>query len=266
MGLLFVRMGQAFHRNDPDLVEHVARRSGRRQRVSARLRARLAPASTWTAAVRVARRRGVEHRAGRMGGAPRTSPVDSGRMPSRGQDGRRGEHPQRARRAGSVRLAGRSHARHPGFTFAARAARSRVRDPRPSTTSADATARSCRWSSKSCRAHRRSRSPFRFRRRPSSRNAAIDFSSGPRLTTPSTTGAPSSGWDGVAFTRAFRKETGLSFGEWRQQACMLVSLPRLAAGDAVTTIALDLGYESPAAFTTMFQADHWRRAQPLSTP
>jgi len=56
-----------------------------------------------------------------------------------------------------------------------------------------------------------------------------------------------------AFTRAFRKQTGLSFRAWRQQACLLVALPRLAAGEAVTTIALDLGYESPAAFTTMFK-------------
>ncbi|QNQ08463.1 AraC family transcriptional regulator [Sphingomonas alpina] len=56
-----------------------------------------------------------------------------------------------------------------------------------------------------------------------------------------------------AFTRAFRRETGLSFGAWRQQACLLIALPRLAAGEAVTTIALDLGYESPAAFTTMFK-------------
>lgn len=54
-----------------------------------------------------------------------------------------------------------------------------------------------------------------------------------------------------AFTRLFRKETGLSFGAWRQQACLLVALPRLAAGESVTSIALDLGYESPAAFTTM---------------
>jgi len=56
-----------------------------------------------------------------------------------------------------------------------------------------------------------------------------------------------------AFTRAFRQETGISFGMWRQQACLLIALPRLAAGEAVTTIALDLGYESPAAFTTMFR-------------
>jgi AraC-like DNA-binding protein len=56
-----------------------------------------------------------------------------------------------------------------------------------------------------------------------------------------------------AFTRAFRRETGLSFGAWRQQACLLVALPRLAAGARVTTVALDLGYDSPAAFTTMFR-------------
>ncbi|WP_257558242.1 helix-turn-helix domain-containing protein [Sphingobium sp. CFD-2] len=56
-----------------------------------------------------------------------------------------------------------------------------------------------------------------------------------------------------AFTRAFRRETGLSFGAWRQQACILVALPRLAAGEPVTSIAFDLGYDSAAAFTTMFK-------------
>lgn len=56
-----------------------------------------------------------------------------------------------------------------------------------------------------------------------------------------------------AFTRAFRRETGMSFVEWRQQACLLSALPRLAAGEPVTAIALDLGYDSPAAFATMFK-------------
>jgi AraC-like DNA-binding protein len=56
-----------------------------------------------------------------------------------------------------------------------------------------------------------------------------------------------------AFTRTFRRETGMSFGAWRQQACLLVALPRLAAGESVTTVALDLGYESVAAFSTMFK-------------
>lgn len=56
-----------------------------------------------------------------------------------------------------------------------------------------------------------------------------------------------------AFTRLFRRETGMSFAEWRQQACVLAALPRLAHGEAVTTVALDLGYDSPAAFSTMFR-------------
>jgi AraC-like DNA-binding protein len=30
-------------------------------------------------------------------------------------------------------------------------------------------------------------------------------------------------------------------------------MPRLAADEAVTTVALDLGYDSPAAFATMFK-------------
>jgi AraC-like DNA-binding protein len=56
-----------------------------------------------------------------------------------------------------------------------------------------------------------------------------------------------------SFTRRFRRQTGMSFAEWRQQACLLSALPRLAAGESVTTLALDLGYDSPAAFATMFK-------------
>ena len=55
-----------------------------------------------------------------------------------------------------------------------------------------------------------------------------------------------------AFTRAFREATGLSLSVWRQQACLFTAVPRLAAGEAVTSVALDLGYDSVAAFTTMF--------------
>ena len=56
-----------------------------------------------------------------------------------------------------------------------------------------------------------------------------------------------------AFTRLFRHETGLSFAAWRQQACLLAALPRLVAGTPVTLVALDLGYDNPAAFTAMFK-------------
>lgn len=55
------------------------------------------------------------------------------------------------------------------------------------------------------------------------------------------------------FTRLFRRETGVSFMAWRQQACLMNAMPRLVAGESVTTVAIDLGYENPAAFTLMFK-------------
>ena len=55
------------------------------------------------------------------------------------------------------------------------------------------------------------------------------------------------------FTRDFRHQTGLSFAAWQRRACLLSALPRLSRGDRVTTIAFDLGYASPAAFTAMFR-------------
>jgi AraC-like DNA-binding protein/mannose-6-phosphate isomerase-like protein (cupin superfamily) len=61
------------------------------------------------------------------------------------------------------------------------------------------------------------------------------------------------GMDRRSFTRMFRRETGMSFGAWRQQACLLLALPLLAEGRPVTSVALDLGYDSPAAFSTMFR-------------
>jgi AraC-like DNA-binding protein len=70
---------------------------------------------------------------------------------------------------------------------------------------------------------------------------------------------PLSGWgrrvgaSSRTLARGFLRETGLSFGRWRQQARLLEALSRLAQGQSVTTIALDLGYESPSAFTSMFR-------------
>ncbi len=55
------------------------------------------------------------------------------------------------------------------------------------------------------------------------------------------------------FTRAFRRETGVSLSTWRQQCCLFAALPRLARGEPVTSVAFDLGYDSVAAFTTMFK-------------
>ena len=53
--------------------------------------------------------------------------------------------------------------------------------------------------------------------------------------------------------RRFRRETGISFARWKQQARLLESIQRLAAGASVTTVAMDLGYESPSAFSAMFR-------------
>ncbi|MCL7714010.1 AraC family transcriptional regulator [Stenotrophomonas mori] len=49
------------------------------------------------------------------------------------------------------------------------------------------------------------------------------------------------------------RETGLTFGRWRQQLHLLVALRQLAAGDAVQRVAGNLGYDSVTAFITMFR-------------
>ena len=53
--------------------------------------------------------------------------------------------------------------------------------------------------------------------------------------------------------RLFERETGMTFTRWRQHARLLRALELLAAGGAVTEVALDLGYDSPSAFITMFR-------------
>jgi AraC-like DNA-binding protein/mannose-6-phosphate isomerase-like protein (cupin superfamily) len=53
--------------------------------------------------------------------------------------------------------------------------------------------------------------------------------------------------------RRFLRETGITFARWKQQARLLESIKRLADGTPVTTVAIDLGYESPSAFSTMFR-------------
>jgi AraC-like DNA-binding protein/quercetin dioxygenase-like cupin family protein len=53
--------------------------------------------------------------------------------------------------------------------------------------------------------------------------------------------------------RRFRFETGMSFRQWRQQMRILESLRRLGREEQVSTVALDLGYNSPSAFIAMFK-------------
>ncbi len=56
-----------------------------------------------------------------------------------------------------------------------------------------------------------------------------------------------------SFTRTFLRETGLSLSMWRRQATLFAALPKMADGSSVTDVALDLGYDSAPAFTTMFR-------------
>ena len=53
--------------------------------------------------------------------------------------------------------------------------------------------------------------------------------------------------------RLFLRETGLTFGQWRQQARLLFALERLARGDRIIDVALDSGYASQSAFAAMFR-------------
>jgi len=53
--------------------------------------------------------------------------------------------------------------------------------------------------------------------------------------------------------RLFRRETGMGFAAWRQQARLVRALELLAAGRPVTQVAFDLGYDSVSAFIAMFR-------------
>jgi AraC-like DNA-binding protein len=53
--------------------------------------------------------------------------------------------------------------------------------------------------------------------------------------------------------RLFREETGLSFGQWRQQLRIVEGVARLALDVPVSTIAVELGYQSASAFIPMFR-------------
>lgn len=61
------------------------------------------------------------------------------------------------------------------------------------------------------------------------------------------------GLDEKTIQRLFRKGTGMTFGQWRQQARLLLALERIAVGEKIIDVAGALGYDSPSAFATMFK-------------
>jgi AraC-like DNA-binding protein len=56
-----------------------------------------------------------------------------------------------------------------------------------------------------------------------------------------------------SLARLMVRETGLTFGRWRQQLHLIVALRELAGGATVQRVSDDLGYESATAFITMFK-------------
>ena len=65
--------------------------------------------------------------------------------------------------------------------------------------------------------------------------------------------ASQAGASARTIARHFTAETGLTFGEWQRRLSLVTAVERLAAGQPVTAVALDLGYESPSAFIAMFR-------------
>jgi AraC-like DNA-binding protein len=63
------------------------------------------------------------------------------------------------------------------------------------------------------------------------------------------------GVDVRTLQRRFERETGLTFGRWQRQARLIVALEQLALGRKIIDVALELGYESPTAFSTMFRRE-----------
>ena len=55
--------------------------------------------------------------------------------------------------------------------------------------------------------------------------------------------------------RVFRAETAMSLGQWLRRQKLLQAMRRLAAGECVNTIAIELGYNSASAFIAMFRRE-----------
>jgi AraC-like DNA-binding protein len=56
-----------------------------------------------------------------------------------------------------------------------------------------------------------------------------------------------------SLSRLIERETGLSFGRWRQQIHILIALRELSSGAMVHQVSATLGYDSTTAFITMFK-------------
>jgi AraC-like DNA-binding protein len=53
--------------------------------------------------------------------------------------------------------------------------------------------------------------------------------------------------------RLFRRDTGMTFPQWKAQLRLIRGIDRLNQGEPVTKVAFDLGYNSASAFIYMFR-------------
>jgi AraC-like DNA-binding protein len=66
--------------------------------------------------------------------------------------------------------------------------------------------------------------------------------------------------------RLFRRQTGMTFGAWRQQVRLVEALSQLASGAPVGRVAEALGYRSASAFTQMFRRALGRTPREYAMP
>jgi AraC-like DNA-binding protein len=59
-----------------------------------------------------------------------------------------------------------------------------------------------------------------------------------------------------SFARHFRSETGLPYARWKRAVIAQHALQLVAAGHKVSSVALDVGYESVSAFIAMFRRQY----------
>lgn len=61
------------------------------------------------------------------------------------------------------------------------------------------------------------------------------------------------GLSGRSVSRLFKRQTGLTFQQWRQRLRLSLALTWLEAGKSVTEVAMDCGYDSLSAFVVAFK-------------
>ncbi len=66
--------------------------------------------------------------------------------------------------------------------------------------------------------------------------------------------AKSLGLSPRSLMRRIRSETGMSFRELRRQARVMAAIEQLSLGQSVTRVAMDVGFDSPSAFTYAFRS------------